>query len=72
MKEMDLVLGPYSDAYLATMSARVLDQYESLLAENDQELWTWVLGQTAPRADLADLVAEITAHARARLQPRAS
>ncbi|MDT8855322.1 succinate dehydrogenase assembly factor 2 [Paracoccaceae bacterium Fryx2] len=68
-KEMDLILGPYSDAHLAGMDAARLALYEVLLAENDQDLLPWVLGQDAPPEALAGLIAEIGVFARARLTP---
>ncbi|MEY4697112.1 MAG: hypothetical protein RIT14_1540 [Pseudomonadota bacterium] len=66
-KEMDLVLGPWADAHLAGLSPARLDQYDALLAENDQDLMAWVFGQSAPPPALADLLAEIAAFARGRL-----
>lgn len=42
MKEMDLILGPFADTALAALSDAELDAYESLLAENDQDLYLWV------------------------------
>lgn len=66
-KEMDLVLGPWSDAHLAGLSADRLDLYEQLLAENDQDLMAWIFGNAAAPAHLADFLAEITAFARQRL-----
>ena len=44
MKEMDLILGPFADARLADLDAPVLDAYEALLDENDQDLYLWVTG----------------------------
>ena len=66
-KEMDLILGPYADAHLATMDEAVLQQYEALLAENDQDLIGWMLGSGPPPPAFAPLVAEISAFARTRL-----
>jgi antitoxin CptB len=66
-KEMDLVLGPYAEAHLAAMPAQKLAIYDRLLEENDQDLLPWVLGQTPPPEYLVDLIAEISAFARARL-----
>ncbi len=40
-KEMDLILGPYADGALADLAAADLDAYESLLNENDQDLYRW-------------------------------
>lgn len=69
-KEMDLILGPWADEMLAQMSPEALDTYDALLNENDQDLLPWVLGQTPAPAELAALIAEIAAFARARLAPR--
>jgi antitoxin CptB len=66
-KEMDLVLGPYADAHLAEMTAGDLASYDALLAENDQDLMAWVLGQSTPPAPLAGLLARIAAFAETRL-----
>lgn len=69
-KEMDLILGPWADEMLAGMSPEVLDTYDALLNENDQDLLPWVLGQAAPPPELAGLIGQIAAFARARLAPR--
>ncbi|MDR0810624.1 MAG: succinate dehydrogenase assembly factor 2 [Gemmobacter sp.] len=69
-KEMDLVLGPFADAHLAAMDAAGLALYDSLLAENDQDLLPWVLGQRPAPERFMALIAVIAAFARERLQPR--
>lgn len=66
-KEMDLILGPFADARLAAMDGAALDAFDALLGENDQDLLPWILGQVAPPAAHAVLVAELGAFARARL-----
>jgi antitoxin CptB len=71
-KEMDLVLGPWADAHLEGLSPERLDQFDVLLAENDQDLLPWVLGQAEPPAAIAGLIAEIGRFARARLMPKGS
>lgn len=48
MREMDMILGPFSDRYLADMNETALDDYESLLSENDQELFGWITQKTDP------------------------
>jgi antitoxin CptB len=68
-KEMDLVLGPYADATLDQMDESRLATYDVLLAENDQDLMVWILGQTAAPEPLQPLVADIRAFARRRLSP---
>jgi antitoxin CptB len=67
MKEMDLVLGPFADAHLAALSEDELLAYDALLAENDQDLMAWILGQAAPPPAMAPLLARITAFAEVRL-----
>jgi antitoxin CptB len=66
-KEMDLILGPWADAHLAGLSSPELEEYELLLAENDQDLMAWILGSSTPPADFAALLARITTYARDRL-----
>lgn len=66
-KEMDLVLGPWAEAHLAGLGADDLALYDDLLAENDQDLMVWILGNAAPPARLAPLLDRISAYARDRL-----
>lgn len=50
-KEMDLILGPFSDSELDGLSPDDLDLYEAVLAENDQDLYPWItarLGDARP------------------------
>ncbi|MCB1356184.1 MAG: succinate dehydrogenase assembly factor 2 [Maritimibacter sp.] len=65
-KEMDIILGRFADDRLDGLAAEVLDRYEALLEENDQDLYLWVTGQAAAPADYAGLVGEIAGHATAR------
>jgi len=51
-KEMDLILGPYADARLAGMSETELADYETMLSENDQDLYAWITGQQPSPAKL--------------------
>jgi antitoxin CptB len=67
-KEMDLVLGPYADAHLAGMDADELAVYEVLLAENDQDLMAWILGQSAPPPAISGLLGRIAGFAESRLR----
>jgi len=59
MKEMDLILGPYSDTQLSQLSADELDAYERLLDENDQDLYLWVTGAQDRPARLMPLIGQI-------------
>ena len=65
-KEMDLILGPWADARLDSLTPEALDRFEALLEENDQDLYAWVAGQTAPPPAHAALLQDIGAHARTR------
>ncbi|MES2667517.1 MAG: succinate dehydrogenase assembly factor 2 [Pseudomonadota bacterium] len=69
-KEMDLVLGPWSDAHLNGLSEADLATYDLLLEENDQDLMSWLLGQTTPPVAIAELLGRIGVFARTRLNRR--
>lgn len=50
-READIVLGSFADRELAGLTAAELDQFEALLAEEDHELYGWILGRSpAPAA----------------------
>lgn len=44
-KEMDLILGPFSDVGLAFLDDSALASYEALLNEVDHDIYQWVSGQ---------------------------
>lgn len=69
-KEMDMVLGPFADSRLASLDAATLEDYDALLAENDQDLIQWVLGQTPAPARFATLIVEVAQFARTRISPK--
>ena len=60
-KEMDLILGPFSDDELVQLSAAELDIYERLLDENDQDLYQWFSGQLEFPPEYTVLTAKIPA-----------
>jgi len=66
IKEMDLILGAFAADNLARMAEADLRLYDALLSENDQDLYQWVTGQTAAPERFCALIAEISAHTRAR------
>lgn len=76
MKEMDLILGAFSDGPLAELSAAELDSYEQLLHENDQDLYLWItarIGEDAGEgsggpAGLAAMLDRVAAHAAERFR----
>lgn len=61
IKEMDIILTRFSEEMLDKLDVQALDDYEALLAQNDQDLYQWVTGQTAPPAELDGIVARIRA-----------
>jgi antitoxin CptB len=68
-KEMDMILGPFSDERLASLDAPTLDMYDRLLEENDQDLYPWVSGVQPCPAHYSALLAQIGEFARARHTP---
>ena len=61
-REMDLVLGPFADAHLDAMAEKELERLEALMAEEDTDLLSWVVGQTEPPADVdRDLLDRVVA-----------
>jgi antitoxin CptB len=62
-REMDLILGAFADARLATLDPETLALYDALLAENDHDLYRWVTGADPAPAPYAALVAAIAAEA---------
>ena len=44
MKETDLILGHFADAYLDEFDGNALDQFEQLLEREDPEIFDWVSG----------------------------
>lgn len=67
IKEMDLILGPYADAYIARMDEDTLSLYSVLLEENDQDLLAMILGQQEMLPQFAKLLAEIVEFSKGRL-----
>ncbi|GAA6179154.1 MULTISPECIES: succinate dehydrogenase assembly factor 2 [unclassified Shimia] len=54
IKEMDIILKRFAEENLEAMDGEMLDLYDALLHENDQDLYQWVTGQKpAPEAYVA-------------------
>ncbi|WP_417411636.1 succinate dehydrogenase assembly factor 2 [Hoeflea sp.] len=45
IREMDLVIGGFADAEIATLSEIELDALELLMAEEDADIFRWVTGE---------------------------
>lgn len=65
-KEMDLILGPFADARLADLGGEVLELFDALLLENDQDIYPWITGAAETPERFRTLIAEIAAFARNR------
>ncbi|WP_142664331.1 succinate dehydrogenase assembly factor 2 [Paracoccus laeviglucosivorans] len=74
MKEMDLILGPFSDTELPGLTDDEVDLYETMLNENDQDLYLWVTarlsGEHPGPAQISALLDRIADFAAARLTPK--
>lgn len=62
IKEMDLLLGPYSDMRLAELTETELDQYELVLSQNDQDLYAWVSGKEPTPPELSEMLGKVRDH----------
>jgi antitoxin CptB len=60
IKEMDLILSRFADAELHQLSAQELDEYETLLNENDQDLYAWITAQTPTPEAFVPILGRIT------------
>jgi antitoxin CptB len=47
IREMDLILGQFADAELRMLDGAELDEFERILAEDDNDLFKWICGQAA-------------------------
>ena len=64
IKEMDLILGRFADARLETLTDDELALYDTLLSENDQDLYDWVSGRSTPPLAYVPLLSRIAEHAK--------
>ena len=68
-READLVLGPFMEREGASLSDTDLDQFEALLAQdNDHELYAWIIEtQPTPREHDTPLMQKLRAFMRAHV-----
>ena len=67
-REMDLVLGPFADAHVDSLSPADLDRFEALLEEEDPPLLKWVMDQETPPPGVdAEFLGRVVADHRSRL-----
>lgn len=63
IKEMDLIFTAFATTHLPHLSDDDLDRYDALLAENDHDILSWVMGQTEAPAEFAPLMKDVIAGA---------
>ena len=57
MLELDLLLIPFAKNSLAKLSCLEKNQYKRLLLEEDQDLYTWLIGKSEPEDnDLKNII----------------
>jgi antitoxin CptB len=61
-REMDLLLGRFADAMLQGLSEGDLRLYSDLLAENDPDLYEWLMGKSPPPEPFAALLEKMRNH----------
>lgn len=59
IKEMDLILGHFADARLSTLEGADLDLYESILSENDHDLYEWITRRSSTPHQYEDFLQRI-------------
>jgi antitoxin CptB len=51
IREADLIMGRFADAHIGKLSEAELDQYERLLEAQEQDLLSWIIGQSEVPTD---------------------
>lgn len=51
-REMDLLIGGFAEAYLASLTDEQLGRYETLLQCPDSDLYAWITGRGEPPPEL--------------------
>jgi antitoxin CptB len=50
VREMDLIVGRFADAHIATLEDAALDDFERLIEAPNAELYAWVVGSASAPA----------------------
>ena len=68
-REMDLLMGSFADAHIATFTPEELDRYEVILELSDPDLYNWISGtEPVPDEYMSDLMQRLCAHRFAKKQ----
>ncbi len=57
-REMDLLMGRFAEAHVGGFDAPHLEAYETLLKENDPDLYNWLIGKEAWPERVNGVIAE--------------
>jgi len=69
-KELDLILGPFADSYVAAMSLEELSQFALLLEQSDPDIYDWLVGRETPSGSLNTPVLQKLLAFNQRTRPR--
>lgn len=51
IREVDLILGPFADAFIGTLGDGEMSEFETLLTVPTPVLMSWAMGETQPDPD---------------------
>lgn len=55
-READLILGPFADSHVESLTPELVDDFERLLEQPDHDIYEWIVGRARPPGDFAELV----------------
>ena len=58
-REMDLILGRFADTGLDALAPAELEVFDSLLSENDHDLYLWIAGRESSPEGYREILARI-------------
>jgi antitoxin CptB len=58
-REMDLIMGTFAEKHVPLFTQKDLTAYESLLMENDPDVYNWFIGVASVPANLLSPVVEL-------------
>ncbi len=62
-REMDLLMGSFADAHIATFASAQLDQYEEILKTADPDLYNWITAaEPVPAENQSEVMALLCRH----------
>ena len=62
-REMDLLMGSFADAHIATLTPDQLTQYEAIMDQSDPDLYNWITGiEPVPPEHDSEILRRLCAH----------